>query len=373
MAAAAAGTAFLWLVTALVMDYQSTPSSLARRLKSLSSALGGRCENTADRYLRSPLLLPILACSRCLPARFGQFSAYGKKALLLKQSANEVEFVHRLLRDHFALRELRPGLRQQEVDRRVEAIRNLAYQGDAAVETLGDLLTADPDATIREEAALSLGRIASPDVIPRLQPGLADRDPRVRRATVLSVRNRSLLDAERFVLGGIGDPDQSVRTAAIEVAFGFQQIARTVREFHLRRGDLPLIAHLLETSTQEQVVSSAVLAIEYVGRGQVEELLIHALQHGGAMARTSAARALLTHGTGVAVAALAQALSDREKSVRGAAISTLRGMNTPEAEAALADAPRFRRRRRWIPWFPWRRTPRSIDPPGGRRVRKIVP
>jgi hypothetical protein len=59
-----------------------------------------------------------------------------KEAFLLKQSSQECEFTHRLLRDYFALRELRPTLSASDKRRRLEAIRFLGYQGEAALDVL---------------------------------------------------------------------------------------------------------------------------------------------------------------------------------------------------------------------------------------------
>ncbi|MBF0551671.1 MAG: NACHT domain-containing protein [Deltaproteobacteria bacterium] len=78
--------------------------------KGLDVSLTGLTEKFAERYLYSPALVWTLALGRCLPVRFRRFSTYAEQTLLLKRSAHDFEFVHRLLRDYFALRDLQPKL-----------------------------------------------------------------------------------------------------------------------------------------------------------------------------------------------------------------------------------------------------------------------
>jgi HEAT repeat protein len=250
--------------------------------------------------------------------------------------------VHRLLRDHFALRELRPNLHHEEFGRRIDAIRGLGFQGDAAVETLADLLANDPNPVIRAEAVLSLGRIASPEVIPHLQRGCRDNDPRVRRATVLSVSKRSMDEAREFILAGIGDRDQEVRDAAIEVTFAgpffYHYLGPQFVSDHFQQEDLLSLARLVERKPDQIVVQSAAAAFASIRTNGAVDVLSNLLQHRNPRLRAMAAGALRVQRNARAIPGLAKALTDTEKSVRTNAARALTAIGTEEALEVLVDS-----------------------------------
>ena len=102
----------------------------------------------------------MIALTRSLPFRWACFIDYTTKALLLKRSAGDVEFIHRLLREYFALRHLQPRLRDENPDRRLEAIRNLGFQGEAAIDSLA-VFARERDPRIREAAVSAFGTMAA--------------------------------------------------------------------------------------------------------------------------------------------------------------------------------------------------------------------
>src|SRR5262249_28573232 len=74
------------------------------------------------------------------------FITFGIETFLLKRTSKECEFVHRLLRDYFALRVLRPRLSVPDKQRRLDAIRFLGYQGEASLDVLTEFATdEDPE------------------------------------------------------------------------------------------------------------------------------------------------------------------------------------------------------------------------------------
>src|SRR5262249_11013676 len=141
-----------------------------------------------ERWVLSPILRFVVAGGRGLPFRCHGFFWYCEEALLLKRVAREIEFIHRLLRDYFALRDLRPQLQAKERDRQLEAIRALGYQGISAIDTLAEL-AGDRVPDVRAAAIAALGRIAAPEIVAHLERALADDALEVRQAAVQGLRN----------------------------------------------------------------------------------------------------------------------------------------------------------------------------------------
>jgi hypothetical protein len=108
-----------------------------------------------DAYLCRRVSILLIAALRLFPLRAGKFINSCSDAFLLKRSMNDVEFVHRLLRDYFALRQLMPQLAVEGVGK-IQAV-----QGEAALEILAEFVQ-QGDPAVRTAAISSLGRIPSP-------------------------------------------------------------------------------------------------------------------------------------------------------------------------------------------------------------------
>lgn len=322
--------------------------SLLVRLTSFTEFLVEQFERIGDHYLLSPILLRLVAITRCLPMRFNPFSQYAERALLLKRSAGDIEFMHRLLRDYFALRDLQPLLRATDSNRRLEAIRSLGFQGDAAIDALAEFVRSEnPDA--REAAAWAFGRIASPEVIPHIEVALQDNDPTVRRTAVLSTKNQTEEVMKRLLSLVVDDSDVLVQGALIEVSlsmpdtYGLSSLRGRLENVTTRmlaniknRGELRRIIHrLVETHHNRQVRSLAIDIIVSIKDTQGVPSIIAALLDRGFSSRSEAADALGELKDPRAVKPLIKVSSARDKRLRIAALAALKDIGTPEALAAL--------------------------------------
>ena len=172
---------FLIMLLLYFLAFERT-SSLTRAsglLDWIGDGLGSWLKRVGERFL-SRIVLKFAFLTFRLPFRCRSFIDYATNALLLKHSAGDVEFMHRLLRDYFALRDLLPLLYETNSDRRLETIRSLGFQGESAVDSLAELAR-DRDPQVREAAVLAFGRIASPQVPLFIEAALSDREPIVRR------------------------------------------------------------------------------------------------------------------------------------------------------------------------------------------------
>lgn len=178
--------------------------------------INSRVEPTVDRWLLTPTARALLALPRVLPWRLHDFLRYSGGALLLKPFTGELEFVHRRLRDHFALRDLVPRLKELDLHRRIEVIRAIGFQGVAAIDILREVL-ADGRAEERVAAVHALGRISAAEIAGYMRTALMDPCVEVRRAVVLNLRNLRADDAEAMLFAAVRDPDLKVIKAVIDV------------------------------------------------------------------------------------------------------------------------------------------------------------
>jgi HEAT repeat protein len=219
MAGASGATlgAALYLL-ALVMLAVALEFAARSEYPALRSALDRLERWTHDVFeprLLSPGLLVALACSGRLPHRRSGFLDYAINALLLKRSSSDVEFMHRLLRDYFALRTLQPLFGDPDLERRTEAIRNLGFQGEAAIDPLAEFAR-DTEPRIREAAVTGFGRNAAPQVDRFLDAALDDPEPIVRRSAVLASRNRGDQGHKRLTRLATNETDRDVGLALLE-------------------------------------------------------------------------------------------------------------------------------------------------------------
>jgi HEAT repeat protein len=154
-----------------------------------------------------------LAAGRRRPLRWRRFREYVQDALLIKWAGSNQEFVHRLVRDYFATRELVAALADDE--RRGEALRRLGFQGESAIEILAEYL-GHPDPETQEAAVEGLGRIQSPRVLDFLKQAVRSPDPAVRRGVVVASRLRNNDDWRTVSEGLMAEEDVSVILAWAE-------------------------------------------------------------------------------------------------------------------------------------------------------------
>jgi hypothetical protein len=104
-------------------------------------------------YTCDSLVLNVLVVSGALPWRFRRFLNFSDDALLLKRAGNDYEFVHRLLREHFALRDYLPLMHADDEATRLELVKSLAILGDDAAEPLRHISQHDPSEAVRQAAS----------------------------------------------------------------------------------------------------------------------------------------------------------------------------------------------------------------------------
>jgi HEAT repeat protein/DNA polymerase III delta prime subunit len=166
-----------------------------------------------DRLVLNPILKLILVVRNSISFRYKKFLKYATNTMLLKEVGVEYEFVHRMLRDHFALRELLPQLYGAEGEQRLKIIQRLSKQGDSSFDALVSLVT-NSDQRVRSAAIEGLGQIAIQKVFPIMQDRIEnDPDEKVRVSVVQSVRR--FREQEQIYDRAIQDSSPQVRCAAV--------------------------------------------------------------------------------------------------------------------------------------------------------------
>jgi HEAT repeat protein len=168
-----------------------------------------------DRSVVAGLQKLALSMSTIFPMRPSRFLRYTGEVMLLKRAAGKYEFMHRLLRDHFAIRRLLIRLSADGATNRLRAIEQLSLQGESSLEALVSL-THRPEVELRIAAAGGLGRIPSPQ-IPHALGRIVSDDPdaRVRAAAIEGSRPLPEESIRELVQLGGADPDPVVRRAVV--------------------------------------------------------------------------------------------------------------------------------------------------------------
>lgn len=208
-----------------------------------------------ELHLLSPCALAILAWRGQLPMRLTSFLEYASDVLLLHRSGGDYEFVHRLLRDHFALRSLTPLIFGGSGGNRVAAVANLSMLGEASLAALSELAI-DPDPVIREAAAEGLGNLRLAEAAPVLRRVLSSESLASIRCRIVEGLGKTPLEEGREAWGlSFGDPSSDVRSAAAK-ALGHMEPTELVKERHL----LELLQGAARDPS-EQVVRAAIQAL----------------------------------------------------------------------------------------------------------------
>lgn len=195
-----------------------------RDIKSTFSRYDTHAQRWFEERLWSPSVWAYWALSQFFPLRKQPFFSFCQEIHLLKASnQGGMEFIHRLLRDYFALRLLMPHVDSQDGDSKLEAIRALGFQGEAAIDPLIEIAEKGGAAT-RAAALEGMSHIPSPAVTKCLESYLEDQRPVVRSALVSSLMRLAGEDSTRllnmmiplgdgcevqpFVLGRVGRVDE---------------------------------------------------------------------------------------------------------------------------------------------------------------------
>jgi HEAT repeat protein len=203
----------VWLLIVLALSSTGEMRVLERVVE--------RAEDSMDQWLLTPATLAAAAVARGLPWRPRDLLRYGGRAMILKPFSGDVEFIHRRVRDHFALRELIPRLQDSDPRRRPEVIRALGFQGVAALDTLGELAL---EGTVSEKVAAvsALSRISAPEVMPFFERALEDTDAEVREAVVRGLRHTERTARVSVLKRMASDPGLGVRQAVLDAAAALQ-------------------------------------------------------------------------------------------------------------------------------------------------------
>jgi HEAT repeat protein len=330
-------------------DDDSKPGFVGALKQTIMPRLVRAAEDFAERYWISPVLVPVLAIMGSFPFRFASFADYTIDSLLLKRSGPDIEFMHRLLRDYFALRDLQPLLGSSDIPVRLQAIRSLGFQGDAAIGALAEFAR-DSAAEVRGAAVWALGRIASPEIVQHIEARLADDVAEVRAAAVKSTRNMLEEDRNRLIASVVVDESFLVQRALVEWALQDdtlyhwlhvsssgsvpEPLRMVMQNVELRTDLQNLLLELISDKHRSHygIRTKAIRVAARLKGLNAVPILIEVMKERDSMIRHDAANALGQIGDKRALRVLMMAANDRSKSVRVAAQSALLQMGYPAVE-----------------------------------------
>ena len=307
-----------------------------------------------DSLLLSRFAWILLALFRRLPYTERRFLNSSVDAFLLKRSTREFEFIHRLLRDYFALRELIPRLKT-EGSSRLEAIRALGYQGEAALDILVEFVE-QGDAPVRAAALSALGHIPSPESTRRIEESLKDTNREVRDALIRTLALLAATDRERLfsIMAPIGDGSEIEALLAthpfpdsyrVEIAEPAGREIGPRAGVHADKGAIVKFLERMGTSGVDQLLAAlkqdttalkqertatkvvAIRYLSYVREERVFEALLGELQTREAEVRAAVVTALGSWENKRAVDPLRKLLKDRDRKVRSGARAALARLN----------------------------------------------
>jgi cyclophilin family peptidyl-prolyl cis-trans isomerase/HEAT repeat protein len=241
-------------------------------------------------------------------------------------------------------------------------------------------LLGDPDRGVRRRAALAAGRVAAPELVPRLVELVNDAEPEVRRMAVFALGLAgsplavdrllaALQDSDGQVrgraaeaLGAIGEPRAALPIAQMVVAALPKTIDRmTVRgddpndpaaQWSEQRLALVALARLKQLDAARLVLLdgarprfdwwAATWVAMRLERPELEAVLLQAARSDEPLQRALAARGLGALGTAAALEPLLALARDRDETTAAYALRALATLNDPRggtAAAAALDAP----------------------------------
>ena len=214
-----------------------------------------------ERLILSPVFWLAAAIATRAPWRSHRFLLFSRDAFLLKNNGAEFEFVHRLLRDYFALQELLPAIDTPDRTARLAVIRSLGYQGESALDVLSDLSSAT-EVDVRAVAVTALSHIASPIVAKILEQRVSDRAPGVRYALIRAAVKLSYDDFRHISdsIQPLGDGSEVDVLLEFAGSLGTQHSAEALLEQLGLSAKDPLIARLGDRSPKVREMALRTLA-----------------------------------------------------------------------------------------------------------------
>ncbi len=394
---------FSYIMWSIVNDSTAkTRTGIIAAITSFAKRYIEEIEERKERWILSPASLFFLVLSRCVPLCRRDFFNYCGQALILKPFSGEIEFVHRRLRDYFALRNLIPELKGSGAHSNLDAIQAFGFQGISAIYTLTESLRSG-NVEERAMAVRSLGKISAPDVVEHLESALMDSDPEVRQSVVSSLGNIPGDDRGRLLKIAANDSVHEVQLAVIDAMYDSDPLSKepfAVRLFiekldqerfkpellkkivakiefdhssafamklppstkeplkklllsndvYLRMNTCLIMGHNKEIAAIEMIINllvkdrdffvrqKAANVLGLFGDKRAVEPLIKALMDNEGSVRSRAARALGNLGDKRAVEPLIKALMDNEESVRRRAADALGDLGDKRAVEPLIKA-----------------------------------
>lgn len=313
--------------------------------------LKSRAQTAAETFLLNPALRLLLALRGDICLRYQAFLDYSVQAMLLKHVGAEYEFIHRLLRDHFAIRELIPALEGAKGEERLAVIDRLSRQGESSVEALTNLATHE-DNGVRRAAVEGLGRTATPANLSVLTRTFKeDTSADVRGAVVRSLRRFSYGQASEILTLAIEDVAPEVRREVVaslqDSRFGFMS---------LQSGEFVTIIEKALSDKSEAVFRQGLTAIDkqhykadkfsdfFRSNPTALTRLREAARSDAPEVRRAALRLMGYTQSPLCLPDLADALRDRDVGVRKAAVGGLSTLGLKEAVPLLLAALKDRKR-----------------------------
>ncbi|MET0648250.1 MAG: HEAT repeat domain-containing protein [Pyrinomonadaceae bacterium] len=330
-----------------------------------------------ERSLLNPALKLVLLTGGHICPRYRAFLRHAADALLLKRAGAEYEFVHRLLRDHFAIRELIPALFGASGDEQLRIINQLSRQGDSGFDALSGLITY-PDSRVRVAAVQGLGRIAIPKVLAVVRRILAeDTDAEVRAAALWSLQKFPPLELVDIYRLGAADVSPKVRAstlASLKMAYnvgeGLSEYRSMLRElvadglehesdevFYEALAALHRLGLMqffddtirrsmsrVRTALKASAPRARMVAAMLIGQSEDPEVmqdLFGALRDPEVVVRVAAAEGLANMRSSLAIRPLLTATSDPHESVRSASVNSIGAIAklslTPDEERSVKE------------------------------------
>ena len=363
-----AASGLVSLLLAALRDQKQLPKWIDGLTQSSANTISGPIEH----HVLSKICLLFAVTGRRLPVRFASFVAYTSRALLLKPAPGEIEFVHRRLRDYFALRELIPKLQEHDPVSRLDSIRALGYQGAASIDPLTEILSIGT-AGERAAAIMALGRISSPEIAQLLEAALGDAEPEVRAAAVRGIRKLGGDTRLRLLQRAADDHAPGVRMAVLEAAVSadlrkdaetlvsalvagavsdpdllracIAQMSSTLCRFFGSKLPPQAKATLVAFLSDPQASIRANVSLMMAGGRHLADYdrIAGLLSDEEPTVRAAAAEAIGQLDYRPAVPRLIDLLTDSDETVRTKAAWSLRWLPAPEASAALRTAIRDRK------------------------------
>jgi hypothetical protein len=368
-AAASLFNFILWSLSFLFGSLMGPSISRMLRMSSQQAVPLQTIERWSERTLFTPILMRVLALLGHFPASPKRFVDFASDALLLHRIGAKTAFMHLLLRDYFALLELQDRIYHPELETRLEAIRYLGYQGEAAIGVLSEFYRDDTDARIRAAAVSAIARIHSDDIQQTLLAAFADIDPLVRAEAALNIESIPSEKRRDLLKPLLDDEHAEVQHAVIRAIISERIVPmdassdelnyKELHEFLMKKLQLSAIVRqslydLVVDSSDSQLQQRAIVWSRSLGDSSAVKAYASVIVDSKSQWRNAAVDGLGELKDNRAIPPLIKALSDMKLSID--ARRALLDIGTPEAATAIEQWDAARRRR--VSW--WRRWLRRL-------------